>query len=182
MPLRLFFFILALIGDWPQFLGPTRNGVSPETVGWPPVVVWRKDAGEGFAAPVVANGKLIFFYRANGKEIIDCLDASSGAKVWSYDYPATYRDGVLYGFHGRQEESQALRCVRWRTGKMMWDVDGCGAGTVTLAGDRLLILRDGFRPTGKASILNKMVRAYPALADGKLYARDEKTLACVRLK
>jgi hypothetical protein len=76
----------------------------------------------------------------------------------------------------------------------MWDVDGYGAGTVTLAGDRLLILResgelvlapaapDGFHPTAHASILNKVVRAYPALADGRLYARDEKTLVCVRLK
>jgi outer membrane protein assembly factor BamB len=95
MPLFVF-ALLALVSDWPQFLGPTRNGVSPETVGWPPVVVWREDAGEGFAAPVVANGKVIFFYRANGKEVIDCLDASSGEKVWSFDYPTTYRDD--FGF------------------------------------------------------------------------------------
>jgi hypothetical protein len=76
----------------------------------------------------------------------------------------------------------------------MWDVDSYGAGTVTLAGDRLLILRengelvlapaspDGFHPIAHAPVLNKIVRAYPALADGKLYARDEKNLVCVRLK
>jgi hypothetical protein len=105
-----------------------------------------------------------------------------------------YRDGFLYGFHGRQEEGQALRCVQLKTGKVMWNVDGYGAGTVTLAGDKLLILRengelvlapavsDGFHPTNHESILNKIVRAYPALADGRLYARDEKSLVCVRLK
>jgi outer membrane protein assembly factor BamB len=76
----------------------------------------------------------------------------------------------------------------------MWSVDGYGAGTVTLAGDKLLILRengelvlapavtDGFHPSAHGSILSKVVRAYPALADGRLYARDEKTLVCVRLK
>ena len=68
------------------------------------------------------------------------------------------------------------------------------AGTVTLAGDRLLILRengelvlapaspDGFHPSAHAAILDKVVRAYPALADGRLYARNEKTLVCVRFK
>ena len=73
-------------------------------------------------------------------------------------------------------------------------MDGYGAGTVTLAGDRLLILRengelvmapakpDGFHPIAQARILNKIVRAYPALADGKLYARDEKTMVCIRIK
>ena len=386
MPLRILgFLVLSLAGDWPQFLGPARNGATPETVNWPPSVLWHKDAGEGFAGPVVANGKVIFFYRQNGKEIVDCLDANSGAKIWSYDYPTTYRDdfgfdegprsapaiadgavyafgaqgvlsaidfstgkkrwsvstgakkgwfgaagsplveggkvlvniggivaydaktgnavwkatndeasyssptvatingarhaffltraglvdldpsngqvrfsfpfrsrssasvnaatplvvgnqvfisasygtgaalldvsgseykkiwsnddsmtnhystcvlrdGYLYGFHGRQEEGQAFRCVQLRTGKVMWDVDGYGAGTVTLAGDKLLILRengelvlapavpDGFHPSAKASILSKVTRSYPALADGKLYARDEKTLVCVRLK
>jgi hypothetical protein len=67
----------------------------------------------------------------------------------------------------------------------MWNVDGYGAGTVTLAGDRLLILREngelvvapaspeGFHPMQHASILSKVVRAYPALADGRLYARDK---------
>jgi outer membrane protein assembly factor BamB len=388
MPLLALSFILLLAGDWPQFLGPTRNGVSPEAVTWPasgPSILWHKDAGEGFAAPVVANGKVVFFYRQNSKEIVDCLDANTGAKVWSYDYPTTYRDdfgfdegprsapaiadgavftfgaqgvlsavdfatgkkrwsvntgakkgwfgaasaplveggkvlvniggiaaydaktgnvvwkatndeasysspsvatingarhaffvtrtelvdldpangqvrfsfpfrsrssasvnaatplvagnqvfisasygtgaallevngseykkiwanddsmsnhystcvlrdGFLYGFHGRQEEGQALRCVQLRTGKVMWNVDGYGAGTVTLAGDKLLILRengelvlapavtDGFHPSAHGSILGKVVRAYPALADGRLYARDEKTLICVRLK
>ena len=73
MPLRVLGLILMLAGDWPQFLGPTRNGVSSETVNWPPSIIWHKDAGEGFAGPVAANGKVIFFYRQNGKEIVDCL-------------------------------------------------------------------------------------------------------------
>jgi hypothetical protein len=34
--------------------------------------------------------------------------------------------------------------------------------------------RDGFHPG--------VVRAYPALSDGRLYARDEKSLVCVKLK
>ena len=45
--------------DWPQFLGPRRNGVSLETnpiVPWPgdgPKTVWQRDVGAGFAGPAI---------------------------------------------------------------------------------------------------------------------------------
>jgi hypothetical protein len=65
---------------------------------------------------------------------------------------------------------------------------------VTLAGNRLLILREGgeliiaaaspeaFRPIARAQILPATVRAYPALADGFLYVRNENTLVCLDLR
>ena len=68
------------------------------------------------------------------------------------------------------------------------------AGSVTLAGDRLLILRetgelilapaspDAFRPLARAQILPATVRAFPAIADGLLYARNDKTLVCLDLR
>jgi hypothetical protein len=68
------------------------------------------------------------------------------------------------------------------------------AGTVLLAGDRLVILRENgelvlaaatpeaFRPLARAQILPATVRAMPALADGLLYARNERTLICIDLR
>ena len=56
--------------DWPQFLGPTRNGVytgTPIAESWPstgPRVVWRKQVGAGFAGPAVAAGRVILFHHA----------------------------------------------------------------------------------------------------------------------
>ena len=67
------------------------------------------------------------------------------------------------------------------------------AGSVILAGDRLLILRengelilapaspDGFKPIARARVLPETVRAFPALANGLFYARNEKTLVCLDL-
>jgi hypothetical protein len=64
-----------------------------------------------------------------------------------------------------------------------------GAGTVTLVGDRLLVVREngeamiapaspeGFRPESKAQLLPAVIRAYPAIADGRVFVRNEKTLA-----
>jgi len=130
----------ALAGDWPQFLGPTRDGVytgSDIAPAWPsagPPVVWKKDVGEGFAGPVVAGGKLILFHRLQGREIIECLDAATGKNVWSLEYPTAYRDdfgfdegprsapviagGVVYAFGAEG----VLTAVDFATGKKLWQV------------------------------------------------------------
>jgi hypothetical protein len=105
-----------------------------------------------------------------------------------------YRDGILYGFHGRQEEGQSLRAIDFRTGKVRWSQERFLAGSMILAGDRLLIVRetgelvlaaaspDSFRPIARATILPAVLRAFPALADGRLYVRNEKTLVCLDLR
>ena len=122
-------------------------------------------------------------------------------KVWSADEvlsnhyaTSVHHEGFLYGFDGRQEAGPNLRCVELKTGKVRWSEDGFGAGTVTLAGRRLLVLRengeliltpaspDGFKPVARAQILPQGVRAYPALAGGRLYARSKDTLVCVDLR
>lgn len=395
-----FFVFPAAAEDWPQLLGPTRNGVytgsdlaaSLQEGG--PALVWKRDVGQGFSAPVVSQGRLILFHRVGNREIVEAMDAKTGKKIWAFDYPtayrddfgfdegpraapviaagrvytfgaegvlhalyfstgrklwsvatrekfgagkgffgsasgplaegdrvlvnvggpngagiaafeaetgkilwtatsdegsysapvaatiggarhalfltragfvdldpatgkvryqmrwrsrneasvnaatplvvgdmvflsasyntgatvlqlaggqwkqlwasdealsnhyatSVYRDGYLYGYHGRQEYGQALRAVELKTGKVAWSVDDFGAGTVTLAGDRLLLVREsgelivapatpkGFRPAAKARLLDHTVRSYPALADGFLYVRNEKTLACFNLR
>jgi hypothetical protein len=107
----------------------------------------------------------------------------------------------LYGFHGRQEQGPSLRAVDFKSGKVLWNEEQFRAGSVILAGDRLVILREsgelviapaspqGFKPTARAKILQGVARPYPALADGFLYARTERdertnesTLVCVDLR
>jgi outer membrane protein assembly factor BamB len=107
---------------------------------------------------------------------------------------SVYKDGILYGFHGRQEYGPSLRAVELRTGKVRWNVDQFRAGSITLAGDRLVIVResgeiviapatpDAFKPVAKAQVLSGTVRAFPALSDGFLYLRNEQTLACLDLR
>ena len=67
------------------------------------------------------------------------------------------------------------------------------AGTVTLADGRLLIVRESgelvmaeasseeFSVIAQAQVLDPFIRAYPALANGKLYIRNENTLVCFDL-
>jgi len=385
--------------DWPQFLGPERNGVyrGPALAdAWGPQgprVVWRKAVGAGFAGPAVVQGRVVLFHRVGNEEVVESLDAKTGAAQWRYAYPTAYRDdfgfdegpravpvvaggivytfgaegqlhaidlakgtriwsedtmrrfkvpkgffgaagsplvddgrvlaniggpgagivafdaksgkvlwtatsdpasyssgaaatiggrrlaifltrgglvgldpatgrvqfqrpwrarlaasvnaatpvvvgdllfisaeygpgagvfrlegsmlvelwasndvltnhyatsvhhaGHLYGFHGRQEFGQSFRAIDLRTGKVRWNQERFLAGTVTLAGDRLLILRergelvlapaspDAFTPIARAQILPGTVRAYPALSDGYLFARNETTLVALDLR
>jgi hypothetical protein len=152
------------------------------------------------AAPVVA-GNLVFLSASygTGATVIQ-IDGSKPKQLWASDgalsnhyATSVYRDGYLYGYHGRQESGQSLRSIELKTGKVQWNVDGFGAGTVTLAGDRLLLVRENgelmvalaspkeFKPLAHAQLLPATVRAYPALADGLLYVRNEHNLACFKL-
>src|SRR5438270_1759548 len=84
--------------DWPQFLGPTRNGVysgPPLAASWPkdgPPVVWQRKIDQGFSGPAIASGKLVLFHRIEDKETVECLDANTGKALWTFDYPTAYRD------------------------------------------------------------------------------------------
>jgi outer membrane protein assembly factor BamB len=82
---------LAGAGDWPQWLGPTRNGVSPEAV--PPwqgdlPVAWRRAVGDGHSSPVVAGGRVYLHaqVKAQDREEVLCLDAASGEPLWRSEY------------------------------------------------------------------------------------------------
>src|SRR5262249_40128629 len=107
---------------------------------------------------------------------------------------SVYANGYLYGFHGRQEFGPSLRAVALTTGKVAWDVDQFRAGSITLAGEYLVIVRESgelvlapatpqaFRPLAHAQVLTPTVRAMPALADGFLYLRNDTTLVCLDLR
>jgi hypothetical protein len=130
------------------------------------------------------------------------VDGTELGEVWRGDdqlslqySTAVFRDGHLYGLHGRHDfpGGTELRCVEWDTGKVRWRKPGLNGANVMLAGNALLILSENgeliraaaepaqFRELARAQILGRGVRAYPALANGLLYARSKDTLVCVAL-
>ena len=161
----------------------------------------RQAASVNAATPLVVDD-LIFVsaeygpgagvLRFNGSTLVDLWTSND---VLSNHYATSvHHDGHLYGFHGRQEFGPSFRAVELRTGVVKWSQDGFRAGSVLLAGDRLVIVREagelllvpasplGFRPSARAQILTGVVRPYPAIADGFLYVRNENTLVCVDLR
>ncbi len=105
------FAAAAAADDWPQWMGPNRDGVWPETgiveklPPQGPPVRWRKPLGGGYAGPAVAGGRVYVadyltkdsilqenFQRGKltGVERLQCLDAATGEPVWKKEYPRNY--------------------------------------------------------------------------------------------
>jgi outer membrane protein assembly factor BamB len=103
-------------------------------------------------------------------------------------------DGCLYGFHGRQETGTEMRCVDLKTGRVHWSKEGFGCGSMILAEGNLIVLSEGgelvlvegksnkYREKARAAVLTGPCRASMALANGRLYARDNKKLVCWKMK
>ena len=107
--------------DWPQWLGPKRDGVWRETgilAKFPqggPKVRWRTPISEGYSGPSVANGKVYITDRVRpkginnpdsafdkktrvpGTERVFCLNEADGKVVWKYEYPCEYQVSYAAG-------------------------------------------------------------------------------------
>ena len=86
-----------------------------------------------------------------------------------------------------------LRCVELETGKVLWEKPKIGkyhAAIIRTGDDKLLMLDDAgsltlfepnekeFKPLSKSKVCGP-TWAHPALANGKVYLRDEKELICI---
>ena len=99
--------------DWPQWLGPKRDGVWRETGiidTFPkdgPKKLWSVPVGTGYSGPAVAGGKVFVMDRLlapgvkppekafgkpklKGAERVLCLDEKTGRELWKHEYPAEY--------------------------------------------------------------------------------------------
>ena len=159
-------------GDWPQILGPARNGVAAadERLAdtWPaagPRHVWRRTVGAGVAGVAVAGGRVYLFHRVDDRETLESLDATTGRTLWSDSHPTSFSpqvggsDGplctplvhercvVIFGAQG------VLACVDAATGKRLWSRDThrdfgaiegyFGAGSTPLIVGRRVIVNVG---------------------------------------
>ncbi len=77
-------------GDWPQWLGPNRDGISTEQgllKEWPPegpAIVWHVDSvGVGYSSIAVKNGRIFTQGDLDGVEHILALDVTDGQVVWA---------------------------------------------------------------------------------------------------
>lgn len=77
-------------GDWSQWRGPHRDGVSTERGlldSWPdsgPPIAWQtRGLGQGYSSVAVASGKIFTMGTRKGREQLMCLDASDGKELWS---------------------------------------------------------------------------------------------------
>ena len=77
-------------GDWPQWRGPYRDGVSQETGlldKWPeggPPLAWKMSGlGQGVAAVVTCKGRLYTLGNKDKSAVVQCFDLATQKQVWS---------------------------------------------------------------------------------------------------
>src|SRR4029434_5735553 len=91
----------ARAADWPHWLGPKRNGSSPETgllTTWPstgPKVLWEAKGGDGYSSIAVADGRAITLVQRGGKEVVLALDAAKGTERCQTPLTSAYKN--MYG-------------------------------------------------------------------------------------
>lgn len=135
-------FLLAansFAADWPCYRGPAQDGVIGETgllLTWPAEglqKLWSVPIdGKGtHSGPAVANGKVFVAGRLGTKDIIRCVDASTGAALWKYEYEApgnvSYGPGpratptVSGGFIYTLGAFGHLLCLKADSGEKVWE-------------------------------------------------------------
>ena len=125
--------------DWPQFLGPRRNGISAETGlldRWPEQglkIVWRTEGGVGMSGIAVRDGQLATMAQSDEKQFVIALDAKSGKRQWQTEIAPRYRnqmgngpratptitDRRVFVFSGEG----ILACLDRKDGKLLWKHD-----------------------------------------------------------
>jgi outer membrane protein assembly factor BamB len=153
------------------------------------------------ATPLVIGGRLFVSASYGVGAVWAKLGLDDAQELWRSDEVLSshfttpvYKDGVLFGIDGRQDVPPAhLRCFDPQTRKIMWTVENFGTGNLILAGDKILIQKtDGelvliaadksrYRELARTSVLAGTAQPLPALAEGKLYVRDDSMLKCLHV-
>ncbi len=162
--------------DWPDFLGPQRNGRSPETglpaewTGGKPRVMWQCPLGESYGAPSIDRGRLFHVDRLGNVHRLTCRNSETGAVLWITEFPADYVDMLGYNNGPRTtpvvdgdrvyvaSPEGRLHCVRAIDGGRLWNVDSIkqfgvvknffGVGSTPIVWGDLLIANIGGSPAG----------------------------------
>lgn len=133
--------------DWPRFLGPTGDSISPERgirKSWPKNglrVVWQTELGLGYAPPTISRGRLFHFDAFPSARSPDhtarltCRESETGKELWRFEYRFQYDD--MFGYdngprccpivdddrvyiHGVEG---MLHCLSVADGRLLWKVD-----------------------------------------------------------
>ena len=143
-PITLLSLVIAQIahaGDWPQWRGANRDGITLgetalTTLPAAPAKQWQIPVGKGQGGLVLAKGKLLMLHEtnANGKpmETAALLNAATGKPIWQTPFAASWQYRNAYGPGPRvagqidgdlvfaQGVVGVLACMQLSDGKLLW--------------------------------------------------------------
>lgn len=131
----------AAAGDWPQFLGPQRNGISAEAglidsfpAAGPPVL-WRCPLGVGMSGVAIAGDIACTMFQDDARQYVVALNARTGEIVWKSPIAPAYENAMgngpratptivedaVYAMSGEG----IVACYSLADGRKQWSIDPC---------------------------------------------------------
>ncbi|MBK7712035.1 MAG: PQQ-binding-like beta-propeller repeat protein [Bacteroidales bacterium] len=128
-------------GDWPRFRGTDFDNINKDTTPllekWDtsgPQIVWRTTLGEGYAGPVVHNGRvyLLDYNERKKADVLRCFSLASGRELWRRWYYVELKRN-----HGYSRTIPAVTdkyiltigprshvmCLEPLSGNLLWTID-----------------------------------------------------------
>jgi len=152
------------------------------------------------ATPLISANNLLLVTAAYGiGSVCATFNETGFTKLWEGDQSLATQyctpiewQGHAYAIDGRDDLPPAdLKCLELKTGRVNWTIKNFGYGTLLRADGKLLIAKTSgeivlLAPNSEkadilatAKVLPGTLRALPALANGRLYVRDNATLKCL---
>jgi outer membrane protein assembly factor BamB len=180
-------------------LDPKDNGKS----------LWTRPLDRAQVTTPVVDGASVFFstYPNTGKcGVLKVRADGVDEPVWENTDMQSYNtgnpvlaDGYLYGVDCARTEwatedkkVSSLKCIDFKTGKVMWTKKEFGWAQVVAADGKLLVLRESgelvlldassaaYTERGRAQVIQGPCWAIPALSGGRIYVRNNKgDVVCV---
>ncbi|MDA7979374.1 MAG: PQQ-binding-like beta-propeller repeat protein [Pirellulales bacterium] len=180
---------LAMADDWPQILGPSRNGIAlgesiirqfPDTG---PEVLWSRSVGKGVAGVAVAGDRVVLFHRHKQGDRAECMEKATGNILWRSDVFGTRYQSAILDDNGPRcvpvisdgrvflySANGDLHCLNLEDGKALW--------TRQLAVDYATNAELGYFGAGSSPIVSQgklWVNLGGARAEAGIVALDPKT-------
>ncbi len=160
---------------------------------------WKTELNANATTPII-NGNRLFVSTgySTGCALFE-LSAKGGkptaTKLWAnkemknYFSTSVLLDGFLYGFNNTK-----LTCLDFSTGKTKWKTGGFNRGSLIAADGKLIVLGEAgalalveissksYKELAKFQFCDERTWTVPTLSGGRLFVRNEKELACLKLK
>jgi len=160
---------------------------------------WKTEQDANVASPVIAGNRLFVSTGYSTGCALFELSAKQGKpaakRLWAnkemknYFSTSVLVDDYLYGFNNNK-----LTCLDFRTGKAKWSAGGFNRGSLLAADDKLIIYGaqgllalaeispDSYKELASFQFCDERTWTVPTLSGGRLFLRNEKDLACLKVK
>lgn len=158
---------------------------------------WKTQYDESIPDAIIAGDKLFMSSGLGTGAALFQIQPDKLVRIWSNKEMQNWLStsilwqGCIYGV---DTKDGALKCLDFQTGALKWAHEGLGAGSVMLAGGKLIVLSDkgqlliaeavptGYKELAAAQVLQGKCWTVPVLANGRIYVRNAAgELVCIEV-